>query len=282
MNKPYCSINIYKSPEAAFWVNSFIIETENGVVVIDTQFLVSTAQELKQKVEATGKPILAIIITHPHPDHFNGTIVLSPDKDGFPVYATQATFDGIKATEAEKREFWKQKYADDYPDATVFPNRLLQPKDELTIDGVHFVIDELGAGESLTNTVIYLPNEKILLASDLVYERAHPWLAEGRSTAWLKHLEYLKIEYGAAKTVYAGHGGKTSLVAVDEQAEYIRDFTRIVQDETNGSSKLSDDQKAHIKTIMQERYAGYALEFLIDLNTDGLMNKFIGENEKQV
>lgn len=256
MKNSNCSISVYTSSEAAFFVNSFIIETENGVIVVDTQFLVSTAQELKQKIAVTSKPLLAVIITHPHPDHFNGTIVLSEGTDDLPIYATQATFDGIRATEAEKRAFWKQKYGDDYPNETAIPNRILQPKDELTIDGVRFIVDELGAGESLTNTVLYLPDEKVLLASDLVYERAHPWLAEGRSKAWLKHLAYLKTEYRETETVYAGHGGKTSLAAFDEQATYIKDFSPLVQDETNNTDQLSDEQKARIKAATQERCAG--------------------------
>lgn len=275
MGKTVCSIEIYTSPEAAFLVNSFIVETENGIIVIDTQFLISTARELKQKIEANGKPLLAVIITHPHPDHFNGTIVLCEDKENLPVYATQATLDGIKATEAEKREFWKQKYGHDYPKATFFPNHILQPKDELIIDKVRFVIDELGAGESSTNTVIYLPDEKVLFASDLIYVEAHPWLAEGRSDAWLKQLEYLKKEYSEAQNIYAGHGGKTTLAALDEQSNYITDFRQTVRKELNHAGELTDEQKARLKAAMQERYAGYALEFLIDLNADGMVKEFV-------
>lgn len=268
------SVKVYQSPEKAFWVNSFLIETAGSVVVIDTQFLVSTAQELKRRIEAIGKPLSAVIVSHPHPDHFNGTIVLSEGNEDLPVYATQATLDGIKATEASKREFWTKSYGDDYPRETFFPNRTLQPQDEITIDGVRFVIDELGAGESLTNTVIYLPEEKILFASDLIYDGAHPWLAEGRSAAWLKHLNYLKTAYSDAETVYAGHGGKTTLAAVDEQIKYIEEFSRLVKNATANGKTLGEEEKNQIAAATKAQYQNLALEFLIDSNADGLATEF--------
>jgi len=128
-------IHVFSSPEPAFLVNSFIIETQNGVIVIDTQFLVSEAQKLKQEVEKLGKPLLGVIVTHPHPDHFNGVGILCENLE-VPIYATQSTFDEIKAIEADKREFWKPMYGDDYPDSTLLPNRIIGSKEDLVIDGV--------------------------------------------------------------------------------------------------------------------------------------------------
>lgn len=64
-------ISVFTSSEPAFLVNSVIIETQNGIIVVDAQFLVSEAQKLKQQIEQLGKPLLAVIITHPHPDHLH-------------------------------------------------------------------------------------------------------------------------------------------------------------------------------------------------------------------
>src|SRR5919109_3780818 len=46
-------------------VNSWIIETKNGVVVVDTQRQFSEAKKLLNEVEKINKPILGVIITHP-------------------------------------------------------------------------------------------------------------------------------------------------------------------------------------------------------------------------
>lgn len=268
-------ISVYSSPETAFFVNSFIIETQNGVIVLDTQFLVSEARKLQQKVEQLSKPLLGVIVTHPHPDHFNGVSVLCEKLD-IPIYATQSTLDGIKAVEATKREFWKQTYGDDYPDSTTLPNQIVESKEELTIDGVNLVIDDLGAGESADITVIYLPLEKVLIASDLLYHKVHPWLAESRSKAWIEQIDYVKKTYADAEIVYAGHGSEGRLEALDGQLEYIRFFQELVGNYLFPARSLANEAKAQITKTMQNRYPGYPLEFLIEVNVDGVVKELVG------
>jgi glyoxylase-like metal-dependent hydrolase (beta-lactamase superfamily II) len=266
-------LSVYSSPEPAFLVNSFIVETQSGVIVIDTQFLVSQALKLQHEVEKLGKPILGVIVTHPHPDHFNGTSILCKDRD-IPIYATQSTLDGIKAVEAAKRDFWKQTYGADYPDSTTFPNQIVQSK-ELVIDGVQLIIDDLGAGESSDITVIYLLTEKLLIASDLLYHKVHPWLAESRSQGWIDQIDYVKKTYAEAKIVYAGHGAAGTLATLDEQLEYISFFRELVNNHLSNQG-IADGAKAQLKQIMQNRYPGYPLEFLIEMNIDGVAKELVG------
>ncbi|MEM7773128.1 MAG: MBL fold metallo-hydrolase [Cyanobacteria bacterium P01_A01_bin.37] len=267
-------ITVFKSPEPALLVNSFIIETQNGIVVIDTQFLVSEARKLKQEVEKRGKPLLGVVVTHPHPDHFNGVGILCENLE-VPIYATQATLDGITEIEAGKREFWKQTYGDDYPDSTTLPNRIVRSKEELVIDGVSMVIDDLGAGESSDITVIYLPSEKALIASDLLYHNVHPWLAESRSKAWVKQIEYVKSTYVEAEVVYAGHGSEGNLDTLNEQIEYIQFFQGLVGKHLKADRELGDVAKAQIKQTMQTHYPGYPLEFLIEMNADAVSKELV-------
>ncbi|MEB3212393.1 MAG: MBL fold metallo-hydrolase [Leptolyngbyaceae bacterium] len=262
-------INVFKSPEPAFLVNSFIIETQNGIIVIDTQFLVSEARKLKQEVEKLSKPLLGVIVTHPHPDHFNGVGILCENLE-VPIYATQSTLDAIIDIEAGKREFWKQTYGDDYPDSTTLPNQIVRSKEDLVIDDVSLVIDDLGAGESSDITVIYVPSEKALIASDLLYNKVHPWLAEGRSKAWVKQIEYVKSTYVETEIVYAGHGSEGNLDVLDGQIEYIQFFQELVSNYLQADEELDDTAKAKIKQTMQTQYSGYPLEFLIEMNADGV------------
>ena len=49
-------------------VNSWIIETKDGVVVIDAQRQLSEGKKVLNEVQKMNKPILGLIITHPHPD----------------------------------------------------------------------------------------------------------------------------------------------------------------------------------------------------------------------
>jgi glyoxylase-like metal-dependent hydrolase (beta-lactamase superfamily II) len=186
------------------------------VVVVDTQFLVTPAKTLKQKVFEIGKPLLGVIITHPHPDHYNGTGILLDGSIDVPIYATRSTYDGVKETQATKREFWTPKYQEEYPTSTLLPTEIIKPGEPLVIDGVSLTIDDLGAGEASDVTAIYLPEQRQLIASDLVYYRVHPWLAEGRSHQWIEQLNLVKERYPKTVQMFNGHGNNSTLQGLDE------------------------------------------------------------------
>ena len=264
-------VHTYASQEDAFLVNSFILETDHGLVLVDTQFLVTPAKELRQKIDALNKPLHAAIITHPHPDHFGGAAIVLDGKD-IPVYCTQPTFDAIKGTESGKREFWTPIYKDEYPPSTRLPDRIIKSREKLIIDGLHIVIDDLGAGESSDITVIYLPQSKQLIVSDLVYNKAHPWLAEGRSQEWLDQLADVKKRYANAVRVYAGHGADGSRALLDEQASYLHTFRDMVYAKRE-NGKVLDTAKAEIIMSMKTKYPEFAMENLITFNIDGVASE---------
>jgi glyoxylase-like metal-dependent hydrolase (beta-lactamase superfamily II) len=82
------TIHTYSAAEPGLFVNSYLLETTAGVVLIDASLLVSDAQALAARLTALHKPLLAAFVTHAHPDHFNGLpYVVGAD---VPVYATAA------------------------------------------------------------------------------------------------------------------------------------------------------------------------------------------------
>lgn len=270
-------IHVFSSEESAFLVNSFLIETDRGLVLVDTQFLNSSALQLCSMIRSLDRPLLAVVITHPHPDHFNGTVEIDREWPGLPIYATEATFDGIRATEAAKRATWTPIYGDDYPSQTVLPNTVAIPGTPITIDGLDLHIDDLGAGESADITVVHLPQSGQLIASDLLYNRVHPWLAEGRTRAWLDQLDIVRSRYAEAKTVYAGHGAAGSLDALAAQGEYLRTFRNLIRADVANLKEVTADEKARIVEQMLKRYPNYPLQMLIGMNVDGVAKELASE-----
>ena len=80
-------------------VNSWVLEGDEGVVLIDVQRSLALCREAAEAVSATGQPLLAILLTHPHPDHFGGLQEVLEAFPDTPVYASEATTE-IKATDA--------------------------------------------------------------------------------------------------------------------------------------------------------------------------------------
>ena len=271
------SIQVFSSTEQAFLVNSFIIETKNGLVLVDTQFLTSSTRELVRVISERGRPLLGVVITHPHPDHFNGAAEIEQHWPTVPIYATQTTIDVIRATEAQKRLAWAPVYGDDYPPRTTLPTHVVSTGEPLIIDGLVLMLDDLGAGESEDITVVYLPQTRALIASDLVYHRVHPWLAEGRTKQWLQQIAVVRSRYASASAVYAGHGQSGALELLSEQADYLLEFREQVRSTVKDLNSPSKEEREQIANQFRQRYAGYPLEMLVDMNVEGVARELAAE-----
>lgn len=263
-------VHKYTSPESAFFVNSYWIETERGNIVFDTQFLISQARNVRREIEKTGKPILAVIVTHPHPDHYNGVGTLLEGLEQIPVYATAPTLEGIRATEGPKRAQWTPTYGSDYPTSTLLPNQIVASGHQVTIDGLELHFEDIGVAETSNHTLISLPKEQALFCGDLVYNRVHSWLVEGHSSLWLQRLGEVLQRYGSVKSLYPGHGEPTTLLGLNDQISYINLVQSLVRKALAQASPLTDADKDIIKATIETQYPHFPLASLHDANIEGI------------
>lgn len=263
-------VHTHTSSPDAFFVNSFIIEGDRSLVLVDTQFVLSEAAAVVAEISALNKPLAAVFITHPHPDHYNGLATVLAKYPGTPVHATAATIAGIRETAEPKRAYWTPIVGADYPQSFVDPDVTVAGGQRITIDGIELLIDDLGPAECADNTMVSLPQIDAVIISDLVYNGVHPWIAEGRSKSWLQALETAKNKLAGATTLHAGHGAAGPPAIIDEQASYIASFRELVQRAIKAEGRISEASKADLIAKLSARYPGWPLAMIIGMNIDGV------------
>ena len=82
-------IHRYPLDQEAAFVNAFLVETSSGVVAVDALLTVSESRAMRQGLERLRKPLLAVLLTQSHPDHYGGLTELVAD-DHVPIVAPQA------------------------------------------------------------------------------------------------------------------------------------------------------------------------------------------------
>jgi glyoxylase-like metal-dependent hydrolase (beta-lactamase superfamily II)/quinol monooxygenase YgiN len=272
-------------------VNSWIVESANGVLIIDAQRTLSEAENALDVIKKINKPILGVIITHPHPDHIGGTAVLLNGTSNVPIYSTKLTFDIMKNDTGGLIALTKKLHGNDYPDQVVLPNRIIKSDEIITIDGITYNLQDIGRGEGGDMTLIYLPLQKLLFTGDVVNNRIHAALIEGHSSEWIKQIEYIKQNYSDAKVLFPGHGQSGSpITLLDEQLNYIGTFRSLVEQELQQLQptgevgiNITEEGKTRIKSELERLYPKYLhvasipLSTMLDLNIDAIAKELTKE-----
>ena len=260
-------IHKYKSRPEGFAVNSWLIETKQSLILIDCQFLVSEATALLEKINGLNKQLEAIFITHPHPDHFNGAGIIAKVFPDAKIIATRKTAEGIINCDGLKREFWTPIYKSDYPPFTKYPTELLGSGSSVEAAGITFTLEDIGAGECENLSTIFVPGEQILFSSDLIYNQVHPWLAEGRSIAWLAQATAALAKYKRVARVFPGHGDETTLAGFNAIMIYICRFHQLIRE------YAADDD---VLKRMKAEFSSYSLENLLSYNIPAVRKELNG------
>lgn len=211
------------------FVNAYLIETEEGTVAVDGTLTVSDGRALRARVESLGEPLVAVLVTHAHPDHYGGIVELVADDD-VPVVATAGVDAVIRRDDALKEEILRPMFGEEWPRRRSFPNRLVADGERLEFGGVPFTVLDLGAGESPHDSIWFLGDDRAtVFLGDQVYDGKHAYLADGFFDAWLGNLERLRRELPAEATLHIGHGGPVGPAQLDVQREYVETFVDAVR-----------------------------------------------------
>jgi glyoxylase-like metal-dependent hydrolase (beta-lactamase superfamily II) len=244
-------IEVITSSPRGLASNAVILTGEREAVLIDTAFLLPDTQPIIDALKATGKTLTTVLVSHAHPDHYFGIDLVREAFPGVEVYARQSVIEQISEFKA-KIIHWQELFAGDVPHTL----RLPKPLDEnaVTLEGKRIELIDLYMIESLFATAFYLPDEKTLVAADLVYAGAHHYMSDvGDPDAWICELERVRDGY-EIDHVIPGHGAAGGPELIEASIRYLSDWREVAQPGVRG---------VEIARQMMERYPDYDLGLLL-------------------
>jgi len=172
--------------------NTGIIIGDDAVLVADTQATPAMAQDVVRRIrEVTDKPIKYVVLTHYHAVRVLGASGFKPQQ----IIASQDTYDLIvergeqdKASEIGRfpRLF---RDVDSVPPGMTWPTITFDKKMTLWLGKLEVQLLQLGRGHTKGDTVVWLPQDRVLLSGDLVEFDATPYAGDAYFKDWPQTLE---------------------------------------------------------------------------------------------
>jgi hypothetical protein len=235
----------------------------------------------RARLDALHKPLLAVLVTHGHPDHFNGVIELVRGQGDVPIYATAEGKAVIDEVAEPKRAQWSPTYGDEWPAQTAYPNATVGDGETLTIGGLRVRAHELGPCESASEALYVVEG-----SGDDAPRRLHrrPLLQRP------PQLQRRRLHRGVARRARsrarpAGrdrHALPRSRApgrpeALDAQRRYQLMLREAVRNLADGEAALSDAAKEELTARMSAFLPDRALAWLVGLSADAVAAELAAE-----
>jgi glyoxylase-like metal-dependent hydrolase (beta-lactamase superfamily II) len=246
------TVHTYRSGETGLFVNSYLVEGADGVVAIDAPLLLSDGRAYRARLEALRKPLLGVLVTHPHPDHYNMITELVADEE-VPVIAHRDVDREIRAKDDAKRAQWRPMFGDEWPSSATFPNRTVADEETVALGDLRFTAWDFGPCESESQTVWLLGDGDVAFVGDLAFNGTHAYLADGHTDPWLRAIDRAEEALAGVRTLYVGHGPPALNALLADQRRYLLMAREVIARAAGGRPELTDNEASRVESLM-ERY----------------------------
>jgi cyclase len=254
--------------------NSGFIVAGDEVIVVDSLISLGTAREfLGQITSITGREPTFLINTHSHGDHVSGNQIFAPPAKIIAHESVREVLLHEGDSIIERTIQMQPTLAEDLngakisvPDITYRAHMTLH-FGRLTIELIH-----PGKAHSLGDTIVYLPEEKILYAGDLLFNHIFPPIF-GDSAGWIaaiEQIESMDIEY-----IVPGHG----FICTKQEVTDLKHCLIELREQVKKHHDRNLDKEEALSEIDIGAYRKWPHQERLELDVDQIYREF--EREKR-
>jgi glyoxylase-like metal-dependent hydrolase (beta-lactamase superfamily II) len=245
------------------YANAGVVIGEDGVVVVDTMTGDDVAGRLLREIRAlTSLPVRFVVNTHYHGDHVAGNRLFVDA--GAQLIAHRNVRRWILP------ENLRMLGDTPNPELKTFVERFVAPHVGYTeaVDlylGSRVVHVRSFPGHTGGDSVVIVPDAKVVFAGDLLWRGVVPNTIDGTTKAWIQTLSTLATDY-AGHTFVPGHGGIAKTQDVIALRDYLATVQTLVAD-ARATGKTGAAVTTVVVPALKDKYGAWeGFEYLAPLN----------------
>jgi glyoxylase-like metal-dependent hydrolase (beta-lactamase superfamily II) len=238
--------------------NTGIVVGDDAVMVIDTQATPVMAQDVVRRIRAvTDKPIRYVVLSHYHAVRVLGASGYAPEH----IIASRDTYDliverGEADMKSEIERFPRLFRAVESVPGLTWPTMVFEQRLTLWLGKVQVEIMQVGRGHTKGDTIVWLPQEKVLFSGDLVEYATTPYTGDAYLREWPATLDALAA-LGPEKLV----PGRGAALRNAQEVKAGLDGTRAFITQMYGSVREGAEAGRDLRSVYKETYAKLRPQF---------------------
>jgi cyclase len=226
----------YVQPDGTWgWSNAGLVTSRGETLLIDTLMSVPLTRDMLGEFAKVpgGDHIDTVVNTHANPDHFfgNGLVadarIIATGKtreemarfDPAMLANLRANYRAMGDTGEFLYETMGRKFDFSGVDEVTLPSTTFEDRLTLQVGDKIVELVDLGPAHTDSDTIAWLPAERVVFTGDLLFNEGHPIMWAGPVENWIAACEY--IAGLGPEVVVPGHGPITDVQAVRNMQAYL-------------------------------------------------------------
>jgi len=249
-------VHAYIQPDGGWCLNNAgIVIGDEQVLLIDTAATAKRTFALRDAVASlTDAPVRTVVNTHHHGDHTHGNYVFA---DTATIIGHELCAPSIRAEGKLLEQLWPTVEWGEIE--RVVPNETFSERVTRDVDGIVAEVIHIPASHTVSDSVVWLPEQRVLFTGDLIFSGGTPFVLMGSLAGSLAALSALR-DFDPS-VIVAGHGQVADPSEIDATERYLTWLTQLAAEaHARGLSPLEAAQSADVGEFAQlhnaERLAG--------------------------